>query len=120
MLHKIVLVVLLLMAAVSICSAQTDSKNLSTTIQPSKFIDGRSISFSSGVYTIPNGQWAKAVELGWETDSGYVEVHLVKQSATSWYRMPVYPGMRNSALFDKIRQSGTTIDVAKLAVFLNE
>lgn len=99
--------------------AQTDAKLTSNMVQPHKHIEGSTVSYTNGIYTIPNGKWAKAAELlpGTGGGSGLLKVHLVGDAATSYYTMPLDSNSRNAAIFDKIIQSGTTVTLAKLIIF---
>ena len=115
--RHVVLAVLLLTA---VCFGQNSSVYLSNIIQPSGHIEGSTISYTGGVYTIPNGKWAKAAELQYGEANGYLEVHLVKDASNSWYKMPMSAGKRSPALFDKVRQTNTTVTLSKIVLFTVE
>lgn len=112
------LLCLLVFAAIGF--AQPNSTVISTTIQPAKSIAGSTITFTSGVYTVPGGVWAKAAELSLTGTEGVLMVHLVKDPVNVYYPMPLRVGARNAALFNKVRQNGTTVDLSKVWIFVNE
>jgi hypothetical protein len=89
----------------------------SNLIQPAQHIEGSTISFSSGVYTVPNSQWAKALEYRDSAATGNIFVHLVLDRATTWTRYCVRGGDVRLMMFDKIRQSGTTINLDSLLLY---
>jgi hypothetical protein len=64
--------------------------------------------------------WAKAAELSLTGTNAVLKVHLVGDPATSYYLMPLTAGNRTSALFDKIIQSGTTVTLANIVLFMVE
>lgn len=110
----------LVLSICMMCFAQSSSTQLSIIIQPTKHIEGSTVSYTSSVYTIPSGKWAKAAELEIGETDGYLEVHLVKDGPTSWYKMPLHAGYRTAAVFDKIRSTGTTVTIAKVKIFIDE
>lgn len=98
---------------------QAQSENaIANIIQPTRSWDGSKISYTDNVYTLP--RWAKAVELKTGSTAGYIEVHLVKDGASTWYKMPLTAGNRNAALFDKVRSTGTSVVKDSCVLFLIE
>lgn len=114
------LLLLAVLALPMIAHGQNNSLVISTTIQPSKSLPGSSISYTAGVYSIPSSQWGKAAELAAGATDGVLVVHLVDDPATQWYSMPLTAGNRTAAIFDKIRESGTTVTEASVTIFLNK
>jgi hypothetical protein len=100
----------------SFCVAAQANLN-SNLVQPAQHIEGTSISYTNGVYTIPNSQWGKAIEMLPDADSGVVYVHLVLDRATTWTKYRIRGGETRLILFDKIRQSGTTIEVDSMYIY---
>lgn len=94
--------------AVVAAVAQTDmtaSTMLANIIQPTRSVTG--FSYSDSIHSSTGGRWYKAAELRTGAAAGYLEVHLVNDAATTWYKMPMTPGGRTAAMFDKIRQRNT-------------
>lgn len=117
-------IILALVAVLFFCPAafaQTNNAILTANmVQPHKHIEGSTISYTTGVYTVPYGKWAKAVELTPGVAGGVLKVHLVGDGATSYYSMPLDSNSRKAAMFDKVIQSGTTVTLANLIIFLVE
>jgi hypothetical protein len=99
-------------------NTQTDAKLTSNIIQPHKHIEGSTVSYTGGIYTIPNGKWAKAAELQPGVAGGTLKIHLVGDAATSYYSMQLDSNSIRGVLFDKIIQSGTTVTLNKLIIFI--
>lgn len=116
--RKILFAVLALIAFTVPVVAQTDVKLTSNMVQPFKHIEGSTISYTTGVYTIPSGKWAQAAELAAAGTDGILRVHLVGDAAGSYYSMPMVAGQRTAALFDKVIESGTTVDKASIVLFI--
>lgn len=118
MCKKILLSIIVLAGA---CFAQTDrgtATMMANIIQPTKSISG--FSYTDSIYTIPNSKHAKAAELRMAADTGYLEIHLISDPATTWYKMPMYRGVRSTAIFDKIRQRNTTVHKDSTILFIIE
>lgn len=114
----IALVAVLFVCPVVFSQSPNNAILTSNIIQPHKHIEGSSISYTVGVFTIPYGKWAKAVELAPGVAGGVLKVHLVGDGAETYYSMPVDSNSRKAAMFDKVIQSGTTVTLANLVIFL--
>ena len=93
-------VFLLIAGAAIFCLSQTDrgtATMMANIIQPTKSITG--FSYTDSIYTIPSSKYAKGAELKIDSDTGYLEVHLISDPATTWYKMPLYPSVRSTAPF---------------------
>jgi hypothetical protein len=115
----------ILAAVLFVCpmiAAQTGNNAilLSNVIQIHKHIEGSSISYTGGVFTIPYGKWAKAAELTPGAAGGVLKVHLVGDGATTYYSMPMDLNSIRGVLFDKVIQSGTTVNLNYVNIFLVE
>lgn len=70
---------------------------------------------SSNVYSLPP---CKGAELASDAAAdGILEVHCLEDIDGKWYKMPLEIGKRNGALFDKIRTTGSTVDLEKVTCF---
>jgi hypothetical protein len=67
------------------------------------------------VYTL--NTMCKAAELSNEGVDGVLEIHLVDDAEDRWYLMPLLSGQRNSAIFDKIRTTNTTVNLIFVTCF---
>lgn len=67
------------------------------------------------VYSL--GTMCKAAELSNDGADGVLEIHLVDDPDNRWYLMPLIAGQRNSAIFDKIRTTNTTVDLNYITCF---
>ena len=94
---------------------------ISNVVQPAAKTLGANVSYTNGVYTVPGGVWFK----GWEDTAtvadlekyGVINVHLVGDPVNDYTLLPVRNGEIRGALFDKIRQSGTTATLARLIFY---
>ena len=59
----------------------------------------------------------QAAELDATGTTGILMVHLVNDPAATGYPMPLEAGYRNSAIFDKVFKTGTTVDASKVTLF---
>ena len=94
---------------------------LSNMVQPAAHIEGSAISYTNGYYVIPGGVWVKGLEDTTGTadgvKAGVLAVHLVGDAASSYTLVPIRHGECRGVMFDKIRQSGTTITLVNLILY---
>lgn len=69
----------------------------------------------SNVYTLPTT--CRGAELDSTGSAGVIEIHLVGDAADKWYLMPLDVSERRGAIFNKIRTTNTTVDLAKVTCF---
>ena len=114
---------LLLIFAVAVSvESQTDrtaSTMMANIIQPTRSQTG--FTYSDSIYRPSNHKWCKAAELRKGGAAGYIEVHLINDPDTIYYQMPMTPGARSAAMFDKIRERNTTAAYKdSVVLFFNE
>lgn len=91
--------------------------------QPDSHIPGTEIDFdtTTGTYTPVHKDeecCCRSIELSYSaTEGGYVVVHLLKDPDDVFYTMHLEPGEEKGRLFDRIIQTGTTVDVDSLVLF---
>jgi len=109
-----------------VCFSQTDATPetmMANVLQPTHAIIGDTIRAhctASGIYTLPNHQWAKGAELTIGGTNGVLAVHLkpggYAQEAT-WYKMPMVAGDRTGAMFDMIDTTKSTVRIDSITIF---
>lgn len=89
--------------------------NVAFTVQPHKsLIQAEWGTPVSSVYTIP---LCKGAELSPAGTTGVLEVHLAGDAADKWYLMPLNPSERKGNLFNQIRTTNSTVNLALVTCF---
>lgn len=86
------------------------------TEQPRAHVNG--FTYADGYYNADKAKIFKGAELQKDGTAGVLLVHLIKDAADSFYPMPlVAEGSRVGALFDTIKEQGSTVTASQVTLF---
>lgn len=89
--------------------------NVAFTVQPHKsLVQAEWGDAEDDIYTIP---LCKGAELSSAGTAGVLEVHLAGDAADKWYLMPLIPSETKGRLFNQIRTTNTTVNLALVTCF---
>jgi hypothetical protein len=84
--------------------------------QPRAHVNG--FTFTNGYYNANKAKIFKGAELQKDGTPGVLLVHLIKDAADSFYPMPlVAEGSRVGAVFDTIKEQGSTVTASQVTLF---
>lgn len=84
--------------------------------QPQAHVNG--FTFTDGYYNADKAKIFKGAELQKGGTAGVLLVHLIKDPADSFYPMPlVAEGSRVGAVFDVIKENGSTVTASQVTLF---
>ena len=85
-------------------------------IQPHKsLVQSEWGAVASSIYSLP--VHCKGAELSSAGVAGVLEIHLIEDDEDKWYLMPLSPTERRGAIFDKIRTTNSTVNLALITCF---
>lgn len=84
--------------------------------QPNSHVNG--FTFTNGYYNANKAKIFKGAELQKDGTAGVLLVHLIKDAADSFYPLPlVTEGARVGAIFDVIKEVGSTVTASQVTLF---
>lgn len=84
--------------------------------QPRAHVNG--FTYTNGYYNADKAKIFKGAELQKDGTAGVLFVHLIKDAADSFYPLPlVAEGARVGAIFDVIKEDGSTVTESEVTLF---